>query len=245
MLELWDALRHPQLLVIADRYPTSSVLLVVEGPYSMNRRWLRQCWALVVLSFLVSGCQTPFRPPLQGGATTLEGAARQTVVCGNPPDDGVGFLVRATYPWAQGWIAIYDVSCPAQADGPVGRHAVQGLGHTFVEQLDGRWYAHASNWSGRRAAPNPEEVIDIGFNRGGGSDPASNYSIVYGRALIPEVAAVEVTFANGVTQQARPHNTIFAVILPGAVMACELRALAADGTVLRSQDLQPVQPCTM
>jgi hypothetical protein len=81
------------------------------------------------------------------------------------------------------------------------------------------------------------------MNTGGGSDPRSSYSIVYGEALTPDVAVVEVTFANGVTQQAHLVNRFFAAIVPGTVTACEARVFAADGSMLRRQDLQPVQPC--
>lgn len=200
-------------------------------------------WVSVCLCITLAGCQFAWSPPPGTGAATREGAARQTVSCADPPDDGVGFLVRATYPWANGWIVLYRVSCPAgTAVGP-GAQGVEGIGHTFVEQIDGKWYAAGSQWVGRRDRPTPEEVVEVGTNSGGGSDPRSQYSIVYGEALTPNVAAVQVTFAGGITEQARLSDGFFAAIVPGAVMACEARVLAADGTMLREVDLQPAQPC--
>lgn len=197
----------------------------------------------VLLCGVLVGCQFGWEPPRDTGAATLEGAARQTVSCANPPDDGVGFLVRAKYPWANGWIVIYRVSCPPGAAAGPGRQGVEGMGHTFVEQIDGKWYAAGSQWVGRRDRPKPEEVVEVGANSGGGSDPRSQYSIVYGEVLTPEVAAVQVTFAGGVIEQARLHDGVFAAIVPGTAMACEAQVVAADGTVLRQVDLQPVQPC--
>ena len=57
------------------------------------------------------------------------------------------------------------------------------------------------------------------------------------------MATVQVTFAGGVTEQARLIDGVFAAIVSGTAMACEARVFAADGTMLRQVDLQPVQPC--
>ncbi|MBV9791206.1 MAG: hypothetical protein JOZ51_23630 [Chloroflexi bacterium] len=54
---------------------------------------------------------------------------------------------------------------------------------------------------------------------------------------------MQVTFAGGVTEQARLIDGVFAAIVSGTAMACEARVFAADGTMLRQVDLQPVQPC--
>lgn len=196
----------------------------------------------VLLLVLLNGCLWVRSAP-ENGQPTLEAAARQTVSCDDPPDKAMTFSVRARYPWRQGWIVIYETFCPPGTRFDGGGHGMRGIGQTFVEQINGLWYAHTSTGVGRRADAPPDGAIEFDAQRASGSDPTSNYSIVYGKALQPAVARIQTTFADGRVQEARPVAEIFAIIVPGSVQTCLVRSFAADGTLLDQHDLQPLAPC--
>ena len=119
---------------------------------------------------------------------------------------------------------------------------MRGIGQTFVEQINGLWYAHTSTGIGRRADAPTDDAIEIDAQRGGGSDRTSNYSIVYGTVLLPTVARIESTIADGRVQAADPVAATFAIILTGSVQTSLVRAFAPDGAPVYQHDLQPLNP---
>lgn len=192
--------------------------------------------ALLILFNLVA-CQTsPFQPQIDRGAATPEEAAQLVSPCTPSIGEEDVFAIRNRRSWKGGWIIIYTSSCPRNLEQG---NSFQAVGYTFVDQKNLKWYAHSSSWSGTYEALNPTHFVEIGSNSGGGSDAASNFSIVYGQVLTQDVAAIEVTFEDRQTQRDQPKNGVFAVVVPGILKACELRVFGAEGDLLHQRDLQP------
>jgi hypothetical protein len=130
VLELWHALRNSSFCVMYGKQDAQRCLgtaLRSRGREPVSFHTCSRIWVSLLLCITLVGCQFGLPQQLDMGAATLEGAARQTVSCADPPDDSVGFLVRAQYPWANGWIVLYLVSCPpGTAVGP-GAQGVEGI----------------------------------------------------------------------------------------------------------------------
>ncbi len=60
----------------------------------------------------------------------------------------------------------------------------------------------------------------------------NNYSIVFGRVKLPDVAAVEADFANGQTSRDETKDGVYAVIERAGTMPTNVRALDSAGQVL-------------
>jgi hypothetical protein len=60
----------------------------------------------------------------------------------------------------------------------------------------------------------------------------NNYSIVFGRARLPDVAAVEADFANGQTSRDETRDGVYAVIEHAGTMPTNVRALDSGGQIL-------------
>jgi hypothetical protein len=71
------------------------------------------------------------------------------------------------------------------------------------------------------------------FRAAKGKNSARDYTYISGRALTPEVVAVETTFSTGQNLRDRVTNGVFGMILPRATGIVELRVLGANGQVLQ------------
>jgi hypothetical protein len=65
----------------------------------------------------------------------------------------------------------------------------------------------------------------------------SHYSIVFGRAKLPDVAAVEADFANGNTSRDETNDGVYAVIESAGTLPTNVRALDSNGNVLYQSSL--------
>lgn len=204
----------------------------------LQRRAFPRAGLLPLLLFSLAGCRAfPFQPPqIDTGMATIEEAARLTSPCGSAADPRGDVTVHDKRPWGNGLIIIYTVMCPP--DETIDGRPLHTIGQTFVEQRKGKWYAYASTGVGLSLHPDPRHFVEMGSGSGS-SDPESNYSIIYGKVIAPGVAAVEVTFQNGIKQHDRPKNNIFAIIIPGLVETCDLRVFDAQSQELYRRDLDP------
>jgi hypothetical protein len=180
---------------------------------------------ILVLLLALAGCS--FQNPvdtaqvIKDRSLTVEEAARKTVTCLPLHAGPDAFQVRFT------------AICPAP-DNP--RMIYDIVGYALVEQHQGLWTTLFSNWSGE-ARQSHNQAILIG--QGG----QAGQQMFYGRTLNPNVAMVEIRFSSGKVRDLQIKNQVFHQSITGADQLCELRALAADGTVLEQRDLQAAAEC--
>jgi hypothetical protein len=105
------------------------------------------------------------------------------------------------------------------------------LGVVLTEQRDGAWHVAGSTYGsdGRTG----DALLDYRSTALFGRDAA----LLYGYVFDPQVAAIKATFDNGETLRTDVGGPMFGSVAPGAVVACEVRALNAAGQVLQQFDL--------
>ena len=117
----------------------------------------------------------------------------------------------------------------------------QHLGHWFIRHEPPIWRSKGGGQGAVTLTPPPASDL-IEYAGGGRAGGGRWIDFVYGRILAPEVAAVEVRFANGPTVREAPSDGLFVVAGEQTDGPCELRALGADGRELRRIDLGPPHP---
>lgn len=182
--------------------------------------------AIVLLLLVSTACET-----LIGPLTPAE-AYRQFHVR-DAPESAATFQVVATRQWERGAVVLYTYVRPAQGQTP----PLQIFGYDLVEDRGGgSWRITGGGGEGRPGRPPAEELISFALGRDISTERGSN-SIVYGRTLVPQVTSVEATFDNGQVLRDGTGDGFFVLITPVRATPCELRALDAQGEVLRRIDL--------
>jgi hypothetical protein len=133
--------------------------------------------------------------------------------------------VHGTYDVAEGTLVLYSIQQPDR-----GRWPPLHLGYVLVERRDDGWYPVDVQFSNQAQPPlvtyQSQPVRDIN----------ETDWIVYGRALSPEVAAVEVRFDTGATLRDQVTDGTFAVVGDGASAACEVQVLNTQEQVIQQID---------
>lgn len=173
----------------------------------------------------------------EGRALTPEDAVSNMRSCLGPTDH---FQIRNRRPWHSGFIVLYTAVCPPNEKFDV---PISVVGYAYVEPHQGDWRIRSSLARGTESPP-PEQLVDIARTGGWAANPLREFSIVFGQVLAPEVAAVEVTFADGMVLRDEPTNGVFTLVTDGKVDSCEMRIYGANGQLLKRRDLSPPQqPC--
>ncbi len=179
--------------------------------------------ALMVMATLVVACGAT------GGIGTPEEAAVAHVRQMGPPGSGFSrgrdVEVHGTYDVAEGTLVLYSIRQPGNTQWPP-----LNLGYVLVEQREDGWYPVDVQFSNEAQPPSvtyqSEPVRDVG----------EMDWIVYGRALSPDVAAVEVHFDTGATLRDQVTDGTWAVVGDGATAACEVRVLNTHEQVIQQFD---------
>src|SRR5205814_1088636 len=82
----------------------------------------------------------------------------------------------------------------------------------FVTQQRGCWFSNASSEDDVNPTVTAPSLVCPSTERG--SDSLGDYSILYGRVRVPDVASVEVVFSGGQTLTDTTGDGIFAVMVP-------------------------------
>jgi hypothetical protein len=101
------------------------------------------------------------------------------------------------------------------------------LGYSFVARSATGWRAENHGAMGSDRPPDPADILDLGV--GTTQTNSGTRTVVYGRALVPEIVAVEALFDDGRAARDEVANGVFAVAMFGATGACALRAFDANG----------------
>ncbi len=176
--------------------------------------------ALVLMATLMVACGAT------GGVGTPEAAAVEHVRQMGPPGSGFSrgrdVEVHGTYDVAEGTLVLYSIQRPDNEQWPP-----LNLGYVLVERREDGWYPVEVQFNNESQPP---QLVTYQ------SQPVRDVSetdwIVYGRALSPEVAAVEVRFDTGATLRDQVTDGTWAVVGDGASAACELRVLNAQEQVM-------------
>ncbi len=155
-------------------------------------------------------------------APTPEEAARQNSVRFSP-DIAATFQVVGTRGWEGGVVVLYTYL----------REQEPMFGYALTRQLPfGAWEVTIAG-AGDADPPVPENLVDYRDGGGSGAFGLGQFTIVFGRTLKPEVAQVQVTFANGQVLRDETADGVFALIAPSSTFGCELRVFGAQGELLR------------
>jgi hypothetical protein len=104
------------------------------------------------------------------------------------------------------------------------------LGYTFVAQTPNGW--RAENRGARGSSGSPDLVTKLDYSVGTTQTDTESRTIVYGRALAPEITAVEAVFNDGRTARDEVGNVVFAIAAIGADGVCAVRAFDAQGNAV-------------
>lgn len=104
------------------------------------------------------------------------------------------------------------------------------LGYTFVARTPNGW--RAENRGGRGSSGPPDPATKLDYSVATTQTDTQPRTIVYGRALTPEITAVEAVFNDGRTARDEVANGVFAIAAFGADGVCAVRVLNAQGKEL-------------
>ncbi len=179
---------------------------------------------LVLATMLTVACDTT------RGAATPEAAALAHVGQMGPPGSGFSrgrdVELHGTYDVAEGMLVLYSIQRADSAQWPP-----LNLGYVLVEQREDGWYPVEVQFSNEAQPPlvmyQSQPVRDVG----------ETDWIMYGRALSPEVAAVEVRFDTGAPLRDYVTDGTWAVVADGATAACEVRVLNRQQEIVQQIDV--------
>lgn len=165
-----------------------------------------------------------------------EGAVRQSEdPCGTLGDERGGFRVLGGRRSPGGVnVVFHSAVCPRSVFDEPGSPQ-EFFGYSVVRRDGLLWEDEIGTLIGpdeEFPPPNPDALVAY-FS----SDPEHGESLamVYGRILVPQVRAVEVSFDDGRTLRGGGENEVFAVFPREGAQACEVRALSASGQILQVQ----------
>lgn len=147
------------------------------------------------------------------------------------------FQILGTRKWSKRLIVVYQVNCRNDHTSPYNGNL---LGHQVVVRKGISWQAvSGGDRIGLLPQLPPSEIVQYGTTRKH-RERGDRPTVVYGKILTPNVAAVEATFDNGKTLRDEGKDGMFAMALPEAVEVREVKVLSADGQVLqRDSNRQP------
>ncbi len=138
------------------------------------------------------------------------------------PETAATFQVVGTRGWEGGVVVLYTYL----------REQAPMFGYALTRQLPfGAWEVTNAG-AGDADLPVPENLVDYRDGGGSGAFGLGEFSIVFGRTLRPEVAQVQVTFANGQVVRDETADGVFALIAPATTFGCELRVFGTKGELL-------------
>jgi hypothetical protein len=198
---------------------------------------------LFALSALAAGCDLPFSLPGVSGSQpqTPEEAARvahseAAQASGTPVVQN--FHLLGTRAW--GNRAVVVSTDTAQAAANVG--SAQWVYSDLVYRNTGGWYSYTTIPDMTGASMPPRSLVCPSTEIG--ADSVGDFSIVYGRVRLPDVASVEVDFSNGKTLTDTTTDGIFGVLLPSMHNATDLRVKDSSGRALHTVNLGQIIPAT-
>src|SRR5205807_845257 len=100
----------------------------------------------------------------------------------------------------------------------------------FVIQDNSGWFADQTSEDDVSPTVTPPSLVCASTQKG--TDSLGDYSILYGRVRVPDVASVEVKFSGGVILTDTTGDGIFAVMVPSLQEPSNLRLLDANGKTL-------------
>ncbi len=156
------------------------------------------------------------------GALTPEEAARQNSAR-NSPESAATFQVVGTRQWQRGVVVLYTYL----------RAPKQMVGYALTTQTPSGAWQMTNAYAGNADLPVRENLVDYREGGGSGAFGLGEFTIVAGQTLAPEVAQVQVSFANGQVLQDETADGVFALIAPASTFGCELRVFGAKGELLR------------
>lgn len=178
---------------------------------------------VVVLSLVVLGAcgSTAERP-------TAEAAAAQAIQQGASWRERWqpgGVQIHGTRVVPQGVVVLYSKPRDqGQEQGPR-----LNFGYVLTQQTPAGWIATAASFGGGTVAPNDLVAYSRAPLPGGDT-------IVYGEAVLPEVAAIEVSLPEGAILQDQLTGEMFAVLIPGNRPICTVRVLDAAGHIIQTMN---------
>lgn len=95
----------------------------------------------------------------------------------------------------------------------------------------GAWEQSGGGGAGSSRPPAPDQLLDYFTVEGSTTSTA-----IYGQVLSPDVSAVEGALSSGDTLRDEAGDRAFAIFTPAGVKVCRLKALGANGEVLRVND---------
>lgn len=176
---------------------------------------------VVVLSMVLLGAcgSTAERP-------TAEAAAAQAIQQGASWRERWqpgGVQIHGTRVVPQGVVVLYSKPLDqGQEQGPR-----SNFGYVFTQQTASGWIATAASFGGGTVAPNDL----VAYSR---TPLPSGDTIMYGEAVQPEIASVEVSLPEGEILQDRLTGEMFAVLIPGSRPICAVRVLDAAGHIIQT-----------
>ncbi|XHX77989.1 MAG: hypothetical protein RBJ76_26740 [Stenomitos frigidus ULC029] len=193
--------------------------------------------ALGLVALTTSGCA------LSSFLTiTPKSVVEQAVSCPTKPK-AERFKVLSTQLSSQGVIVLYSAFCPTS------NGAQQVFGHQVVKRNGMTWQVSGSGSYGAESESAPSaRLVEYGISHAATQHSKKTakseepYTLLYGRALKPQVVAVEATFNNGKTVRDVSRNGVFALFSAGATSVCELRVLGTDSQILRREELVVQRP---
>ena len=93
----------------------------------------------------------------------------------------------------------------------------------------GAWEQSGGGGAGSSRPPAPDQLLDYFTVRG-------STTAIYGQVLSPDVSAVEGELSSGDSVRDGAGDRAFAIFAPARVKVCRLKALGANGEVLRVND---------
>lgn len=158
---------------------------------------------------------------------SIEDLVRRHLLHGQRADRHT-FQLLGTRAWARGIAAV----CTTRRAHPETGQPLEVLSCVVLEQLGQEYQVVGSGGCGTGTPIPPCELVQYARGTGHTRD-ATPYTEVWGRILAREVAAVEVTFADGQPLRDEPRDGVFGFVVPGDMAARALHVFQADGQLLQ------------
>jgi hypothetical protein len=190
-------------------------------------------------------CAGPNPQAIPGLVLSPEEYVRQLYTNNSPPElRTVRILGRRE--WEKGVLVFLDQWEPGDGKIP----GTWTFGYSLLERAPsgGGWQVVSGHLHGRSEPLPRSELVDWSIGSGGGmSGPPGGPMqahldpvVYYGRALTPEVRAVQVIFDDGGMRRDEAGDGMFAVVVPPTARACQLVVIGQADQVLRRINLPEI-----
>jgi hypothetical protein len=208
-------------------------------------RYSIPCLLLAALLLGPGACAGPNPQAIPGLVLSPEEYVRQLYTNNSPPElRTVRILGRRE--WEKGVLVFLEQWEPGDGKIP----GTWTFGYFLLERAPsgGGWQAVSGHLHGRSEPLPRSELVDWSIGSGGGmSGPPGGPMqahldpvVYYGRALTPEVRAVQVIFDDGGMRRDEAGDGMFAVVVPSTARACQLVVLGQADRVLRRINLPEI-----